>query len=520
MRSTTGESSSSPVDDPASSRADRTRVLARLTFPCIISSILIMIAASLVRSDWMYPPVVMPTVGPPWVLQSVHVSPGVVTSVLWLGTILGAVGVVAGLAAVRRGARINLRALLITGALAVIVLTVLLPVGSTDVFDYASYGRIVVLGHSPYVMTPYDLTLVRNQFSESVPSTWQHYVSVYGPLATVEQFLAAKIGGLSAARVVFWLKLWNSIAFCIVAIVIDRLLRRDPAQRLRAHLLWTANPLLLWGLVAAGHVDVLGAAAGIAGIALLGEHSASTRPPLLRVLAAGAFIGVAADIKINYVLFGLGVAWALRRAALAQVAAAAAALIVLVPSYVWFGPPAVKALLNRRNGTSADNFYRFFIFDPDWRRHVMIFGVILVIAIAILALRRLPAGAETRPAIRPTLALSAAWLFFWPYQLPWYDAMIIVLLVFYPASRLDWLVITRLTAGTIPNIPGNPRAPSGVVFTLHHVFVSWLAPLTLLGCAIGLAALCLSGRWNLSKPGAPPGAAPPETAGLVPTAAT
>jgi hypothetical protein len=520
MRSTTGESSSSPVDSTVSSRADRTRVLTRLTFPCIVGSIVIMIAASLVRSDWMYPPVVMPATGPPWVLQSVHVSPAVVTSVLWLATILGAVGVVAGLAAVRRGAKLNLRALLITGALAVIALTVLLPVGSTDAFDYASYGRIVTLGHSPYVMTPYDLTLVRNQFAESVPVTWQHYVSVYGPLATVEQFLAAKIGGISAARIVFWLKLLNSIAFVIVAIVIDRLLRRDPAQRLRAHLLWTANPLLLWGLVAAGHVDVLGAAAGILGIALLGEHSASTRPPMLRVLAAGAFIGVAADIKINYVLFGLGVAWALRRAPLAQVAAAAAALLVLVPSYVWFGPPAVKALLNRRNGTSADNFYRFFIFDPDWRRHVMVFGVILVIAIAILALRRLPAGAETRPAIRPTLALSAAWLFFWPYQLPWYDAMIIVLLVFYPASRLDWLVIARLTAATIPNIPGNPRAPSGVVFPLHHVFVVWLAPLALLACAIGLTALCLSGRWKLSEPGAGAGAAPPETASLVPTAAT
>jgi hypothetical protein len=520
MRSTTGESSRSPVDSPASSRADWTRVLSRLTYPCLVSSVLLMIAVSLVRSDWMYPPVVMPALGPPWDLQSVHVSPGVATNFAWLAVILGSVGVIAGLAAVRRGAMLNLPALLITAAVAVVVLTVLLPVGSTDAFDYASYGRIVVLGHSPYVWTPYDLSLVHNQFTESVPSTWRNYVSVYGPLASVEQFLAAKIGGLSAARIVFWLKVWNSIAFGIVAFVIDRLLRRDPAQRLRAHLLWTANPLLLWDLVAAGHVDVLGAAAGILGIALLGQHSASTRPPMLRVLAAGAFIGAAADIKINYVLFGLGLAWALRRAPWAQVAAAAAALVVLVPSYVWFGPPAVKALLNRRNGTSADNFYRFFVFDPDWHQHAMIFGVILVVAVAILALRRLPPGAETRPAIRPTLALSAAWLFFWPYQLPWYDAMIICLLVFYPASRLDWLVIARLTAGTISNIPGNPHAPSGAVAIIHHVFVDWLAPLALLVCAIGLVALCVSGRWKLREPGAPPGAAPAETAGLVPTAAT
>jgi hypothetical protein len=193
--------------------------------------------------------------------------------------------------------------------------------------------------------------------------------------------------------------------------------------------------------------------------------------------------------------------------------------VVLVPGYVWFGPPAAKALADRWNGTTADNFYRFFIFDPHWRSHLAVIAVVLVVAVAVLALRRLPAGAQARPAIRPALALSAAWLFFWPYQLPWYDSMIICVLVFYPASRLDWLVITRLAAGTIPNIPGNPHAPPAMVGTLHHVFVVTLAPLVLLFAAIGLVALCLSGRWKLREPAELPGAVPPETAGLVPTAA-
>ena len=76
----------------------------------------------------------------------------------------------------------------------------------------------------------------------------------------------------------------------------------------------------------------------------------------------------------------------------------------------------------------------------------------------MLALRRHARGRPARPAIRPVLALSAAWLFLWPYQFPWYDAMIICLLVLYPASRLDWLVLARLAAGTIPNTPGHPMA--------------------------------------------------------------
>ena len=524
MRNTTGDVTSPPAAGPVRLEADftrGTRALSWLTATCIGSSILIMIFASLVRSDWMYPPVVMPSVGPPWVVQSIQVSPGVAVTLLWVATILGAAGVVAGLVAVQRGARFSLRALLITAAFAVAALTVLLPAGSTDAFDYASYGRIVALGHSPYVWTPHDLRQMHDAFSVSVPATWQHSTSVYGPLATVVNFLAAKLGGISVARTVFFLKLWYSIAFGIVAFVMDRLLRGDPARRLRAHLLWTINPLMLWDLVAATHVDVLATCLGMLGIVALGEHSASARPSTLRVLAAGALIGAAAEIKIPYALFGLGLAWALRRRPLAVAQAAVAALAVLLPGYLWFGPPAVRALTDRRNIASADNFYKYFVVDSHWRSgHLAVVAVVLVVAVAILALRRLPEGAPTRPAVRPTIALSAAWLFIWPYQLPWYEAMIICLLVFYPASRLDWLVLAIVAAGTLPNIPGNPRAPSGVVDSVHHFLIVDFAPLVLLAAALGLVGLCVSGRWKLHEPGEPPDTAPPETVGLVPTAAS
>jgi len=529
MHSTTGDISGPLADGPVRLEASLTRgtraltpgtrALSWLSATCIGSSILIMVFASLVRSDWMYPPVVMPAIGPPWAVFT-HTSAGVVVTSLWVATVLGATGVVAGLVAVQRGARFNVRALLITAAVAVAVLTVMLPAGSTDAFDYASYGRLVTLGHSPYVWTPYSLLQTDDAFGVSVPIAWEHWVSVYGPLATVVNFLAAKLGGISVAHTVFWLKLWDSIAFGIVAFVMDRLLRRDPARRLRAHLLWTINPLLLWDLVAAGHVEVLAAGLGMLGIVALGEHSAASRPATLRVVTAGALIGAAAEIKINYALFGLGLTWALRRSPKALAQAAAAALAVLLPGYLWFGLPAVRALTDNRNIASGDNFYRFFVVDPDWRKHLAAIAAVLVVGMAILALRRLPEGARARPAVRPTIALSAAWLFFWPYQLPWYEAMIICLLVLYPASRLDWLVLALVAAGTLASIPGNPHAPSGVVANLHHFFVVTFAPLVLLAAAIGLVALCVTGRWKLSEPGEPPDTAPPETVGLVPTTAS
>jgi hypothetical protein len=490
--------------DPAGPAPGRARLLTWLAAAGIGGAILIMIAASAVRDSWMYPPIVLPASGPPWDLQSAHVPVGVVTVALWTAVIAGLGGVIAGLAAVRLGARPSVRVLLAAAALAVAALTVLPPAGSTDAFDYAAYGRIVALGHSPYVMTPYHLRLAHNAFAQSVPATWQHFVSVYGPLATLEQFLAAKLGGISAARITFWLKLWDSLAFGLVALVADRVLRHDPARRLRAHLLWTVNPLLLWAIVAAGHLDVLAAAAGPLGLVALGGQRDGARPSLTRLVAAGALIGVAADIKANYVLFGLGVAWALRRSPGALAAAALAAFAVLVPSYAWFGWPAVHALTARRDGLSADSFYHALLL-PALRPHLALIAAVLVIAVAALILRRLPEGVPGRPAVRAALALSVAWLFLWPYQFPWYDTMIICVLVLYPASRLDWLVLARIAAGLIPNIPGNPGAPLGLVLDrLHYLSVAFVTPMALLAAAAVLVWLCLSGNWNLREPGDPP----------------
>ena len=475
----------------------RVRILTWLATAGIGSAILIMIALSLLRDGWQYPPVVLPAWGPPWDLPPAHVSLGAASIALWIAVAVGTSGVIAGLAAIGHGARPSPRWLLIIAGIVVVVLTVLPPTGSTDAFDYAAYGRIVVLGHSPYLMTPYHLRRVHDALAGSVPVSWQHMVSVYGPLATVEQFLAAKLGGVSAARITFWLKLWNSVAFAVVALVADRLLRADPARRLRAHLLWTLNPLLLWDVIAAGHLDVLAAAAGLLGLLVLRWQPEDQQPSLPRALASGALIGVAADIKANYALFALGVIWALRRRP-ASLAAACAALAVAVPGYAWFGVAAVRAVASRRNQASAGSFYDVL---PVPQSYLALIAAALVIAVALLALRRMPAGIPDLPAVRPALAISIAWLLLWPYQYPWYATMIICLLIFCPASRLDWLILAPVAVGTITAPLGIADAQLGRAADLIHDFsVNVLSPLVLLAAAAGLVALCLSGRWNPGEP--------------------
>ena len=98
---------------------------------------------------------------------------------------------------------------------------------------------------------------------------WSGSPSVYGPLATAIQGLASLIGGTSVRLTVFVLGLANLAAFAVTALLLHRMTRRDPAQQLRAALLWACNPLLLQVLVAGAHVDGQAVVFGVAAVAVM-----------------------------------------------------------------------------------------------------------------------------------------------------------------------------------------------------------------------------------------------------------
>jgi hypothetical protein len=485
---------------PASAPAG-TRLIATTAAGGIAGSTVVMIAVSLNPGYWFPPRLALPGEGPPWDVSWVRIPVGVVTVGLWAAALAGAAGVAAGLVAVRRGARVDPRMLLGGGLFCVAILAVLPPAGSTDILDYATFGHIVTLGHTPYVWAPYHLRVNGSSFGTEVPLEWDRHVTLYGPLATFEQFLAASLGGSSLAAIVFWLKLWNAIAFATVSLIADRLLRADPAARLRAHLMWTVNPLLLWGLIAAGHIDMIAAGAGLLGLLIIGTGRTTAGLPVTRAILAGLFLGGAADIKIPYIIFAIAAAWALRRAVRPLLLTTASALAVLVPTYLWYGPPAVQAVLDRTTKVTADNFYQLFSSSTGFVfRNLLEFSVGFVLILAAVLLWRLPHAASPTPALRPALALGCAWLFVWPYQLPWYDAMIFCLLIFYPASRLDWIVIGRLAVGTIALIPGDPYLNAGhLIDRLNHDMLTLWTPILLLASAVWTTWLALTGRLRVSQ---------------------
>ena len=489
------------------------RVLAWSATLGICAAILVMIGVSAAGPSAAVAAMPRPAAGPPWWL-SVRLQPGVVTIALWAAAAAGCGGVVAGLAAVARGARPPARLLLAGGLVAAAVFAVLPPAGSTDELSYAIDGRIAVTGHSPYVMTPGQLRRTGDPIARLAPPTWVNTPSIYGPLATAEEWAAAELGGTSAARITFWLKLWNVLAFGAVALVLDRLLRGDPARRVRAHLLWSVNPLTLWAVVAGGHIDGVATALGLAGLLVLRTGRGGEAVGGARAFAAGLLVGAATACKVTFGLYGVGVIAASRRSPPALAGAVTGLLVALVPGYAIAGWPAVRALAVRAQGATRDNFYQL-IYHPfgytlssavSAPAALVAAATVLVALLAALTWWRLPgpAGFADRPAIRPALALSLAWLFAWPFQRPWYDVMVICLIVLYPASRLDVVVLVRMLAGTTVYTLAVDQtlAPHW----LNAVFldnVSYAAPVVRLAAVVALAWLCLSGSWHWRPEGQP-----------------
>jgi hypothetical protein len=438
---------------------------------------------------------------PPWFAPA-RPSPPLVSFAVWGAVLLGGAGLGAGLLAARRGWRPRPGALIAGSLVAVVALMVIPPVGSTDMLDYTMYGRIAVLGHSPYQMTPLQLQETGDPVGALAPLPWDTDPSVYGPLATATEWVAAELADASAARTVFWLKVWNGLAYLAIALGLDRLTRSDAARRIRAHLLWSVNPLMLLAVLGGGHVDVLSAALALLGLAALCPGGA-WRPAPRRWVLAGVLLGAAAAVKAPLLLVAAGLGWVARRSPRVLAALGLGMLAVLVPCYLVAGWPAVTAVAGRAAGSPS-------VYDP-WQLPGRVIGVTFpssvidvagavgALILAVILLRRLPAGLTEYPFARPVLALMLAWLVTTPQQRPWYDAAIFPLLALMPATRLDWIVVIRTAAAALAQLPGviyyTDLVPAWLSATGKAISADTV-PLVVAGAALALLWLCWSGRWN------------------------
>jgi hypothetical protein len=486
----------------------RSGFLGWISAVAIAASLLLMIAVCGAGPSAVVPEIPRTWPTPPWWVP-LHLSDVTVTALIYAAIVMGAAGVVCGLVAVRRGARPNLRLLVAGAIVAIVALTLLPPGGSTDSLSYAAYGRIALLGHNPYVMTPSQLRATGDPIGLQTTRNWAVDPSLYGPVAIVADWVAAKLGGITISYIVFWLKVMFALSFGVIALALDRLFRGDPAARARAHLLWTVNPLMLWAVVGGDHIDGLAAGLGILG--LLVARTATAGPgakiPPARALAAGLLVGAAIGVKAPYFPLGLALAWSCRNSIKAAAAAGAGGAMALVPGYLIAGPAALEDLLHTGSDlVTFDSFWRLF-YPPfgysRMPRGLEVFAGLGCVAVAALLAWRLPAGPPHLPVIRPAVVFMLAWLLVWPLQRPWYDAIAFCLLAVFPASRLDWLLLARA-------VPAALAVATGAKGQAHQAPPMWLrdvigfvgndlSPWVRLGTVAVAVILCVLGAWTLRR---------------------
>lgn len=395
--------------------AGRGNWAARAALAAIGGSILLTIVIGLLGPSAMVPDLGGPAWLPPFSL-GVGPAPHLVVALAAAAVLIGGLGTLAGLRTLRDGGLAG--RLVALGCLAAGVLAFLPPSGSGDHLNYAAYGRMVALGLNPYTHGAVDLP--GDPVADAVEAPWREEPSVYGPVATAVQALASWAGGDSLRLTVFVLALVNAAALVATGLLVDRFTRDDPRLRLRAALLWTANPLLLHHLVAGMHVDTLAVACMVA--ALL----ARSRPA-----RSGLLLGLGVAVKVNAGLAALGPAWELRRRPGRLAVMAGVALAVVVAGYAVAGPDSVgpvtrtsKAISHASYWKLAQGWLQALVGEGSAYRGEIQAGSLVVLALVAWSLLRLARRTYGElPAEVVAAALVTAYVFATPYVLPWYDGM-------------------------------------------------------------------------------------------------
>ena len=393
---------------------------------------------------------------PPWYLPVgvVELSEWVVVPALWLALAAGTLGLFVCWRAINAGWRPNNRRLFGLGAGLSILTSLVPPLTSADVLMYAAYGRLQVLGLNPYDITPAEI--FRQEFDPLLVWTerpWQDTPSVYGPLASGSQWLAAWLGNGNMHDTVFWLQMFALLPFLAIGALVVLMARDDRKIQARAILFTVLNPLMIWSVLAGAHNEAFTLVFAILGLFFM------RRSPFL----AGLGIGIAGTVKVSLVFYGIAMAWGYRRDWRKLLQLGFGAAIPLVIAYGLLVPRALLAAGRNTGYISAGSWapwlqavLTFVIGEWAARGFIAWAGWGLMLAIGWMLSRVLPwrlvpgATGEEDPrqdpltiAVRTAAILTAAWLVTSPYTLSWYDLTTWAPLGLMVASRLDVVMMWR-----------------------------------------------------------------------------
>ncbi len=382
------------------------------------------------------------------VLPSLLHDPVVASVLLYTGDVLACLGLAGMLWAHSQGWRPDPRWLVAISGCIVAVMVCLTPVGSSDTASYAAYGRIAAQGGNPYTTTPKQWLLTHHglAYYQAIGVIWKNTVSVYGPLATWIQHLAASIGGGSVVTTVWLLMILNGAVFIGVGI----LLLKTSDDPVRATLFWTANPVIIQQLVSGGHLDTLVAAAAICAIQVARRVSGIWGDALI-----GLMIGLACGIKVTALLVAAGLAWPLlrRHEWLRTARIAFVALVTVAFLYSFYGLVAVKPLFGASKLVTLPSPW-WFLYKLGYliggtagqNTAATVIDVLWPVALLVLAwlIYRRISSDQPREVVAP-FAFAFAWILVAPWDFAWYTAIAWVALTQVPRNRMTrWLTIVTV----------------------------------------------------------------------------
>jgi len=397
--------------------------------------------------------------GGPFLAVAADLSRHTVTVIARTAAACSAVGVVLLLLALRRGwSGVAPRVLLWAGVVGAVLFCLLPPAGSIDILNYAIYGRIADLGFDPYHMTPNQLRQAGDPVGLWRPRSWANQPTVYGPVATGVHAVAARLGGASMAWIVAWLKVAHAVAFVVTAVMLDRIVGPDRVARIRAAVLWTVNPLMLFWMVGSGHVDVIAVALLVGAVWVL---TRSRWGIAASGLVAGALVGAAIAAKVTYLFPAVGLALGCRRRPRVVVAGALGAAVTVGVGYLLAGRTAM-ASLSQRMSHDSDLFLPIPSILRD--RPAVYSATVLVSTLCVAGLvwwrlRRDGTGDGTLD-LRPLVAFAIACVVVSPVQYPWYDATFLPALALLLRTRFDEAVVLRCAVLSVVLLPGIGTFPS------------------------------------------------------------
>ncbi|MDN5570311.1 MAG: hypothetical protein L0G22_03475 [Propionibacteriaceae bacterium] len=434
---------------------------------------------------------------PPWFIPAdvgarfgLPLPEWVVVPALWVGLVVGAVGLLVAWRAIELGWRPRIHRMFWLGVALSGGTALVPPLTSADVLMYAAYGRLQTQGFNPYDITPaeifrqaYDPVLVWTE------RPWQDTPSVYGPIASATQWLANVLGGDSMHDVVFWLQLMNAVPFLVICAVMIKLAHGNAAVQTRSVLFTVVNPLLIWAVVAGAHNEALTLVFAVMALWFVRRSAFVT----------GLFIGLAGAVKVSLVFYGLALIWGYRHDWRKVVGLCVGAVLPIAVLYGFFAPEALFAAGRNTGYISGGSWAPWFwqvlawvVGDPLARSLTGWTGWLGMVVIAWMLSRVLPwlpAPGAVGPAqsdpltitLRTAVILCTAWLVTSPYSLPWYDLIAWVPLALMVPNRLDWLLVLRGTALSVAYVTGRT--------------VGFSDPMLFLGSTVVRDTLCTAVQW-------------------------